>query len=65
MKISIWNLMRPNSRTLERNSLYAETLNKINPDIIILNETNSLIEFGDNYFSVSTKPLTRLFENYL
>ena len=60
MKVSVWNLMRPNSKTVERNSLFLDTLNQIDPDIIILTETNSIIEFGDKYFSVSTTPLLKL-----
>jgi hypothetical protein len=64
MKIAIWNLMRPNSKTIERNSLFLDTLNQIDPDIIILTETNSIIDFGDKYFSVSTKPLPKLLDKY-
>ena len=64
MKVSVWNLMRPNSKTVERNSLFFDTLNQIDPDIIILTETNSLIEFGDKYFSVSTTPLPKLVDKY-
>ena len=64
MKISVWNLMRPNLKTVERNSLFIDTLNQINPDIIILTETNSIIDFGDKYFSVSTEPLPKLVDKY-
>ena len=64
MKISVWNLMRPNSKTVERNSLFIDTINKINPDIIILTETNSIIDLGDKYFSVSTSSLPKLVDKY-
>ena len=64
MKVSVWNLMRPNSKTVERNSLFLDTLNQIDQDIIILTETNSIIEFGDKYFSVSTTPLPKLVDKY-
>ena len=56
--------MRPNLRTVERNSLFLDTLNQIDPDIIILTETNSIIDFGDKYFSVSTTPLPKLVDKY-
>jgi hypothetical protein len=65
MKISVWNLMRPNSKTIYRNSLFVEKLNEIDSDIIILTETNTIIDFGDKYFSVSTKPLPKLFDKYI
>ena len=57
MKISVWNLMRPNASTIERNKLFLKTLQDIDPDIVVLTETNSVINLGDNYYSVSTLPL--------
>lgn len=56
--------MRPNTNTVERNRLFLNTLNEIDPDIIILTETNAVIDFGDKYFSVSTTPLPGSFEGY-
>ena len=56
--------MRPNSKTVEKNSLFLDTLNQIDPDIIILTETNSIIDFGDKYFSVSTTALPELVDKY-
>ena len=56
--------MRPNSKTLERNKLFFDTLNQIDPDIIILTETNSIIDFGEKYFSVSTTLLPKLVDKY-
>src|ERR1035437_9605954 len=64
MKISAWNLMRPNSKSIERNAIYVDTLNQIDPDIIILTETNSIIDFGDKYFTISTKPLPKFKDGY-
>lgn len=64
MKISIWNLMRPNSKTIDRNALFINTINKIDPDILILTETNSVIDFGNKYFSISSKSLPDSFEGY-
>ena len=57
MKISVWNLMRPNATTVEKNKLFLETLEQQDSDIIILTETNSVIDLGNKYFSVSTLPL--------
>lgn len=65
MKISTWNLMRPNSKTVERNTIFCDTLTKTDSDILILTETNSLIDFGDKYFTVSTKPLPETHDGYL
>lgn len=64
MKIAIWNLMRPNAKTVDRNLLFINTINKIDLDIIILTETNSIIEFGDKYFSAFTKSLPVKYEDF-
>ena len=63
MKLSLWNLMRPNSKSVSRNSIFLDTLTSINPDIIILTETNSIINPGNQYNSISTTPLPELYEN--
>ena len=47
MKITIWNLMRPNAGTTERNNLFLETLQKLDSDVVILTETNSIVDLGD------------------
>ena len=57
MKISVWNLMRPNSGTIERNKLFLNSLQELDSDIVILTETNSIIDLGDKYYSLSTLPL--------
>lgn len=64
MKIATWNLMRPNSKSVIRNAVYADTLNTIDPDIIILTETNSLISFGNKYFITTTEPLPKIHDDY-
>lgn len=64
MKIVVWNLMRPNQKTVARNRLFLEVLTQIDPDIIILTETNGIIDFGDKYFAISTKPLPIFFQGY-
>jgi hypothetical protein len=64
MKIAVWNLMRPNSKTVKRNRLFVDTLHQIDPDIIILTETNSIIDLGNKYFSISTKPLPAMVDKY-
>jgi hypothetical protein len=63
MKLSLWNLMRPNSKTVSRNSIFLDKLTSINPDIIILTETNSIINPVKHYNSISTTPLPELYEN--
>ena len=57
MRISVWNLMRPNAGSVDRNKLIIETLQKLDSDIVVLTETNSVIDLGEKYFSVSTLPL--------
>ncbi len=63
MKLSLWNLMRPNSKTVSRNSIFLDTLTSIDPDIIILTETNSIINPGNQYNTISSTPLPELYEN--
>jgi hypothetical protein len=64
MKISTWNIMRPNSKSSNRNNIYIDTLNQIDPDILVLTETNSLIDFGNKYFKVTTLPLPNIHDGY-
>ena len=63
MKISVWNLMRPNANTIKRNKLFIKTLQEIDPDIVVLTETNTVIDLGDNYYSVSTLPLPKVIDD--
>ena len=54
MKIATWNLERPNRLTSKNRSII-ECLTKINADILILTESNEIINLGDtyNYFHTS------------
>ena len=64
MKIATWNLMRPTERTVSRNEFFLDSLKNCNPDILILTETNSIINPGAEYFSRSTKELPLKFEEF-
>ena len=56
--------MRPNSKSVSRNTIYTDILSRTDPDIIILTETNSIINFGNKYFEASTTPLPKLHDGY-
>ena len=57
LKIVTWNLMRPNTKTYNRNSVFHETLRSLDADIIVLTETNGLMDLGNDYFLSKTKAL--------
>jgi endonuclease/exonuclease/phosphatase family metal-dependent hydrolase len=57
MKIATWNLERPRKSATVKNAKIIESLNKIDADVLILTETNSLIHPGDLYYPFSTTPL--------
>jgi exonuclease III len=60
MKILSWNLKRPsNSPNSIKNTFIIDLIEKINPDIIFLTETNSSIHFH-NYFSHHSQALPTL-----
>lgn len=63
MKIAIWNLMRPNAKTIERNQLFLDKLKEAAADIIILTETNSVIQPEGNYHSLSSAQLVGTDQN--
>ena len=48
MKIATWNLERPNKFT-KKNREIVDCLEEVNADILILTESNEIINFGDNY----------------
>jgi endonuclease/exonuclease/phosphatase family metal-dependent hydrolase len=48
MKIATWNLERPNKFT-KRNREIVDCLEEVNADILILTESNEIINFGENY----------------
>lgn len=54
MKIATWNLEQPNNAT-KRNQAIIDCLEKIDADILILTETNEIIDFAGkyNYFHAS------------
>jgi len=56
--------MRPTFQTTGRNSLFLDTIKKENPDILILTETHSSINPGNEYVSASTTKLPRNFEGF-
>ena len=63
MKIISWNLERPNNNSgSEKNMIIIDFIEKLNPDIIFLTETNSSIEFK-NYFCHQSIELPKLHEN--
>jgi hypothetical protein len=64
MKMATWNLMRPTERTASRNEIFLEELRNSNADILVLTETNSMINPGDGYFSRSTRELPAEFEGF-
>ncbi len=59
MKIATWNLERLDKR---KNQLILDKLVNINADILVLTETNSIIQL-DNYTCISTDLLPTDFEN--
>ena len=54
MKIATWNIERPNKSTFKKKSII-QCLKIINADILILTETNEIINWGEtyNYFHTS------------
>lgn len=56
MKIATWNLERPNKST-NRNQSIIDCLTRINADILILTETNEIIDFGETYSYFHTSRL--------
>lgn len=55
MKILTWNLERPK----KANQLILDKLAEFEADILILTETNTAINLGEDYSFVATKPLIR------
>ena len=60
MKIATWNLERP-SKISRHNQAIIDCLEKIDADILILTETNEIINFGGKYNNFHT---SKLEENY-
>ena len=60
LKIATWNLDRPTFGTKSKNDLILKTLHQVDADVLILTETNSCIDLGQNYNSY---PSTCLFQS--
>ena len=56
--------MRPAFHTSTRNNIFLDTIRKEDPDILVLTETNSCINPGLEYHSVSTIKLPVKFEGF-
>ena len=64
MKIISWNIERPQiDKKLAKNKFIIEQINLLNPDIIFLTETNSIIDFGTEYYSIKSKELPKNHDN--
>jgi len=57
MKIVTWNLRRPNYNSEDRNTKIISALKEVKADILILTETNSIINPGTEYTSKATNSL--------
>jgi endonuclease/exonuclease/phosphatase family metal-dependent hydrolase len=66
MKILSWNIERPQiDKKLDKNLFIINKIKEIDPDIIFLTETNSIIDFLSNYYKIQTIPLPDNYENNL
>lgn len=64
MKIISWNIERPKiDKKFAKNKSIIEQINLLNPDIIFLTETNSIIDFGTKYYSIKSEELSRIHDN--
>ena len=63
LKIATWNLKRPRHSSA-RNLKIIEELRKVNADILVLTETNSIINPGSEYQQVSTTALSKSNSTY-
>ena len=64
MKIATWNLERPNDSSKSRNANIIEELNEVDADILILTETNTIINPGSAYIPFATTSLKLLNQPY-
>lgn len=64
MKIATWNVERPSDLSKTRNAKILEALKEVDADILILTETNSLINPGAEYSPFATTSLGLLDEPY-
>ena len=64
MKIATWNIERPNDSSKSRNANIIEELNEVDADILILTETNTIINPGSAYTPFATTSLKLLNQPY-
>lgn len=57
MKIATWNLERPNPSSVGKNETILAELKRVNADLVILTETNSIIDPGAEYTPLASDPL--------
>jgi len=60
LRIATWNLKRPSASSKDRNSRIIKALKEIDADILILTETSSLINPGNEYTPYCSEPLPAL-----
>jgi transposase-like protein len=60
LKIATWNLDRPRKSSRIKSQKILEQLREVNADILVLTETNSSINPGEEYQSFATKPLVQV-----
>ena len=64
MKIISWNIERPKiDKKLAKNKFIIEQINLLEPDIIFLTETNSIIDFGNEYYTIKSEELPKIHDN--
>ncbi|GHT85315.1 hypothetical protein FACS1894137_09440 [Spirochaetia bacterium] len=64
MRIASWNIERPRiDKGPDKNLFIIELIKEINPDILFLTETNSIIYFSSDYFKLQTISLPEDYEH--
>ncbi|RYE50157.1 MAG: endonuclease/exonuclease/phosphatase family protein [Sphingobacteriales bacterium] len=65
MRIISWNIMRPTVTTKERNQFFLDTLSNQQADIMVLTETNDIINPGEAFSAAHSLPLSASFEKFV
>ena len=60
MKIATWNIERQ-SKSGKKSDSIIDTLKAVNPDVLILTETNEAIDLGEEYKVFHTSKPTEIF----
>ncbi|SEG55140.1 Endonuclease/Exonuclease/phosphatase family protein [Halpernia humi] len=63
MKIISWNVERPKINQFEKINFIENIIKENNADLIFLRETNSILNFGKEYFKLESNILPEFFEN--